>query len=94
MFSLSLELKLVDGFELGLSFTRPLKLNVGATTLSLSRRVENGRSDNGFVRMLATWSFPEINRTKSVLDATISRTKWKSILTCLVRARKIGFADR
>ena len=40
--------------------------------------------DKGMVKMSATWSFVEINRISIDLDATIFRTKWKSISTCLV----------
>ena len=48
----------------------------------------------GFVTSSANWSFSEINQTSKALVAILSRTKWKSVETCLMRAWKIGLAVR
>lgn len=61
---------------------------------SLSRR--NWKVDVGrpLVNISATWSLEDINWTWSSLRATLSRTKWKSISTCFVRAWNTGLADK
>jgi hypothetical protein len=46
----------------------------------------------GFVKMSASWSLEEMNRTSSPTNATFSRTKWKSISICFVRAWNTGLA--
>ena len=63
-------------------------------TLSLERRKVNREEDSGLVKRSASWSCVETNWTKRDLEATMSQTKWKSILMCLVLAWKTGFVEK
>jgi len=72
----------------------PRKQDIGNTTLSLVGMREKYGEEVGLVKMSAMLSLLEMKRTSKVLEATLSRTKWKSILMCLVRAWKAGLADR
>jgi hypothetical protein len=70
------------------------KRDIGNTTLSLvCMRAKYGEAVD-LVRISARLSLLEMKRTAKVLEATLSRTKWKSILMCLVRAWKVEFAER
>lgn len=63
-------------------------------TLRLYRNAFNLSADTGLVKLSANWSRDEMNRTSNCLRATCSRTKWKSISICLVRAWNIRFSER
>lgn len=73
-----------------MSLTRPCNLNSMGRTLRLDWRKANQADDNGLVKMSASWYLLEMNWIRRIFLATISRTKWKSISTCLVRAWKTG----
>ena len=87
-------LELLDSMSWLLSLTRSRKLNCTGITLRLDQRRANLDKDNGFVKILASWSWLDQKRIISEPSTTISRTKWKSISTCLVQAWKIGFIER
>jgi hypothetical protein len=48
----------------------------------------------GLVKMSARLSLLEMKRMTRVLEVTLSRTKWKSISMCLVRAWNAGLVDK
>ena len=62
--------------------------------LSLVFMREKGEKDVGLVKMSARLSLLEMKCTTRVLEATLSRTKYKSISMCLVQAWKTGLAER
>jgi hypothetical protein len=64
------------------------------TTLSLVLIREKGEKAVGLVKMSGRLSLVEMKRTTRVLEATLSRTKWKSISMCLVRAWNAGLVDK
>jgi hypothetical protein len=46
------------------------------------------------MKMSTRLSLLEMKRTTRVLEATLSRTKWKSISMCLVWAWNVGLVDK
>lgn len=63
-------------------------------SIKLSRMNWNFVDESPLAKMSASWSSVEMNWSWRAFLATWSRTQWKSISTCLVRAWKTGFAER
>jgi hypothetical protein len=72
----------------------PRKRDTWHAMLSLVRIREKGEKAVGLVKMFARLSLLEMKRMTRVLEATLSRTKWKSISMCLVRAWNAGLVDK
>jgi hypothetical protein len=94
IFELILILLFVGWIGLEMSLARPLKLNNIEITLSLSQNIPNHEDKRGLVKIHASWSVLDMNLIERSFLATMSRTKWKSISTCLVLTWKTKFEDR
>jgi hypothetical protein len=62
--------------------------------LSLLLSKLNLEDESGLVKMSTSWSLLDGNLINRDLLATMSRTKWKTISTCFVRAWKTGFEEK